>query len=172
MTRSILGSGMERPRRCLPLGGTDAISLLIVDDNHTFLGAAIRFLQEEGIHVEAALSAEEGLACAQTMRPQVILLDLAMPRLSGLEVIPLLRKALPEAGIIVLTLLDSNGYRESALAAGADAFVSKATLATDLLPTIQRVVEVRTQREILGGGPPDGNVGLISTSEGRPQGGA
>jgi len=44
-------------------------------------------------------------------------------------------------GIIALTLMEPNGYRQAALAGGADEFVSKATLATDLLPAIRRVMQ-------------------------------
>jgi DNA-binding NarL/FixJ family response regulator len=68
-------------------------------------------------------------------------IDLAMPSLSGLETIPRLRAVLPEVGIIALTVLDTNGYREAALAAGANDFVAKASLDTDLLLAIRRVAQ-------------------------------
>jgi len=64
-----------------------------------------------------------------------------MPGLSGLETIPLLRAMLPEASIIALTLLDAKVYRQATLAAGADDFVLKANLSTDLLPAIRRVAK-------------------------------
>jgi len=64
-----------------------------------------------------------------------------MPGLSGLETIPRLRAMLPEVSIIALTLLDAKVYRQAALAAGADDFVPKANLSTDLLPAIRRVAK-------------------------------
>lgn len=74
------------------------ISVLVVDDNPTFRRAVTRFLEEdcqgEVVVVGAVGKGEEALAQAQRLQPQVILLDLRMPGLSGLEVIPLLRKAL------------------------------------------------------------------------------
>ena len=82
---------------------------------------------------------KEALVRAKDLRPQIILLDLVMPGLSGLETIPLLRKGAPRAGIIALTLMASNGYREAAAKAGADDFVAKGNLNADLVPAIRRV---------------------------------
>ncbi len=119
------------------------MSLLLVDDNPTFLRILKRFLAEQGgPEVDVVATAEggtEALRKAETLKPQLVLMDLAMPDLHGLEVIPRLRHLLPETGIIALTLMSPESYRETALAAGADEFVAKATLDTDLLPAIRRV---------------------------------
>jgi DNA-binding NarL/FixJ family response regulator len=117
--------------------------ILLVDDNSAFLDVAARFLRRysELLVVGACRSAEEVYARAQAAQPHVILLDLNLAGQSGLEVIPFLRSALPAARIIVLTLYDSNGYRRASQAAGADAFVAKSTMISDLLPAIRRVVE-------------------------------
>ena len=64
-----------------------------------------------------------------------------MPDVEGLAAISLIRAALPQAGIIVMTLMDALYYRPAVLAAGADHFVSKTNLNADLLPAIQRVAE-------------------------------
>ena len=119
------------------------ISVLIADDNPTFLRIVTRFLEEQSRKtvsvVATARGGEEALAQAEALRPQVVLIDLNMPGLSGLEAIPRLRRALPDAGIIAVTLLDTDAYRQAALAAGADDFVSKITLNAELLPAIRRV---------------------------------
>ena len=126
------------------------ISLLLVDDNPRFLRLLTRFLHisypADVVVMDVARSGIEALARAQIVRPQVVLLDLAMPGMSGWEVIPRLRKDLPEVGIIVLTLLESGGYREMVLEAGADAFVGKSALVTELIPAIRRVAINRLQR--------------------------
>jgi len=116
-----------------------------VDDNPTFLRILTDFLDEEEeiLVVGTAGSGEEALAKAKELQPQVILLDLAMPGLGGLETIPHLRSMLPDVSIIVLTVLDTNGYHQAALAAGADDFVAKANLSTDLIPAIQRLSQMR-----------------------------
>ena len=125
------------------------ISVMLVDDNPTFLRIATRFLQEHDdvMVVGAAGGGEEALAQAQARQPDIVLIDLAMPGLSGLETIPRLRAMLPEVGIIALTVLDTNSYRQAALEAGANDFVPKSTLNTDLLPAIRRVAQAARLRE-------------------------
>jgi len=119
------------------------ISVLLVDDHEAFLHIATEFLQrhDELTVVGVARGGQEALILAPDLRPQVILVDLNMPGLGGLEIIPRLRAMLPEAGIVALTLLDPRVYRRAALAAGADDFVPKANLSTELLPAIRRVAQ-------------------------------
>jgi DNA-binding NarL/FixJ family response regulator len=119
-------------------------SVLLVDDEPTFLRIATLFLQthhrDEVDVVGTATSGEECLAKAQLLAPQVILLDLNMPGLSGLQTIPLLRIMFPETRIVALTLNDGESYRRAVVAAGGDDLVSKATMNTDLMPAIRRVI--------------------------------
>ena len=124
------------------------ISVLLVDDNLFFRRIAARFLEafDDVDLVGIADGGEGALAQAQALRPQVVLLDLAMPDMSGLEVIPLLRSLLPQVGIVALTLQNTDGYREAAFAAGADDFVPKSVMNTTLLPTIRRVAQAREIR--------------------------
>ena len=127
----------------------DPFRVLLVDDSSTFMAIAARFLStREGIVlVGAASGGNDALALTAELRPDVILLDLAMPGMSGLEAIPLLREVLPGVGIVALTLLAGNGYQEAALEAGADDFVAKADLTDLLVPAILRVGQVRRQPE-------------------------
>jgi DNA-binding NarL/FixJ family response regulator len=114
------------------------ISVLLIDDNPTFLRIARKFLQDqEDVEVVGtANGGEEGLARSLELRPQVILLDLAMGDMSGLDVLPKLLESLPETRIIALTMLDTDGYRKAAKGAGAADFVAKAAMGTDLIPAI------------------------------------
>ena len=139
------------PTRFAREGMMHPVSVLLVDDNPAFLRIATRFLQEQGhdevVVVGAAGGGEEGLIQAQEQRPDIVLVDLRMPGLSGLETIPLLRSMLPDVGIIALTLWDANGYREAALAAGADDLISKFVVNTVLLPAIRRVARSKGSQE-------------------------
>lgn len=116
------------------------ISVLIVDNNPIFLGAATQFLnQQDPDRVTVAGTATDGetaITLVQALQPEVVLLDLSMPGLSGLETLPLLKDAMPNVIVIILTLLDTAEYRQAALSAGADAFVPKAVLSTELMPAI------------------------------------
>jgi len=128
------------------------VSLLIIDDNENFLKTISAHLVEHHareIHVlGTARSGRQGINLAQQLHSQVVLLDLKMPEMHGFDVIPLLRRALPEIRIITTTLLppeifEQSGeiYRQANAAAGADAFIPKQNLTTDLIPTIQKMME-------------------------------
>ncbi len=119
----------------------DPISVLLVDDSPTFLGIATQFLQQhdELTVVGVVHGGREAVAQARLLCPDIVLIDMAMPDLSGLEVIPHLREVNPELGIIALTLYDTDAYRQAALMVGADDFVAKAAMHTHLLPAIRRL---------------------------------
>jgi len=119
--------------------------VLVVDDNEAFRRVATDFLQrhDELIVVGAICGGEEALAQAQDLQPQVILIGLDT---LGLEILPCLRNILPDVGIIALTLLEGNAYRQAALAAGAGDVVRKAELTTDLLPAIRHVTQANRSR--------------------------
>ena len=127
------------------------VSLLIIDDNENFLKTISAYLVEHHareIHVlGTARSGRQGINLAQQLHPQVVLLDLKMPEMHGFDVIPLLRRALPEVKIITTTLLppevfkqSGEIYRQANATAGADAFIPKHNLTTDLIPTILELV--------------------------------
>jgi DNA-binding NarL/FixJ family response regulator len=121
------------------------IRVLLVDDNEAFRRVATDFLQrhDELIVVGVICGGEEALAQAQDLGPQVILIGLDTP---GLEILPRLRNMLPDVGIIALTLLEGNAYRQAVMAAGADDVVRKAELTTELLPAVRRVTQADRSR--------------------------
>jgi DNA-binding NarL/FixJ family response regulator len=125
--------------------------VVLVDDSVPFINAVIRFLQGrysgEVVVIGTATSGEGALYQAATLRPQIIVIDLRMPGMTGFEVIPRLRSMFPETGIIALTHLDDEENRRRALAAGADEFVSKIATGTDLLPAIRRVSKRQSARD-------------------------
>jgi DNA-binding NarL/FixJ family response regulator len=131
------------------------ISILIIDDNENFLKTISQYLTEnhpgEILVLETALSARRGVSLAQKLLPQVILLDMKMPDLHAFDVIPLLREAHPGIKIITTTLLpveiyEQSGYiyTEASTSAGADAFIPKHKLTTDLVPAVLRITRAPT----------------------------
>lgn len=132
------------------------LSVLLVDDNPHFLRVLAGFLAAHGEAavqvVGTVVGGREAVAQAARLRPDVILVDLKMPDVPGLDVLAQLRRALPEAILVALSLADPTEYGAAAMVAGADAFVSKAWLECDLLPRIQRLAArpprcARTPRE-------------------------
>jgi two-component system response regulator NreC len=117
-----------------------ALTLLIVDDNSFFTRVATRFLTQiaDLEVVGSATNVDEALVKAAELRPEAVLVDLNLHQSSGLALIPQLRQMMPLVKIVVLTLWDSDIYRQAAMAAGADDFVPKAQLTTGLLPALMR----------------------------------
>jgi len=115
------------------------VVVLVVDSSAIFLQSVVRFLEgypADQILVGGAVEdGGEALALAEHLRPQVVLWGIGIPALPQLQRLPQLRAILPQAQIIVLGLLDE-GYRQAALAAGADLFLLKDDLMTTLLPAI------------------------------------
>lgn len=117
------------------------ISVLLIDDNPTFLRIITRYLEDRDDLkvVGIARGGEEGLAQARKLLPDVILLDLVMDEMSGLQILPYLKETNPDFIIIVLTMHDTEAYKTAVFDAGGDGFVPKASLGSDLLPTIERL---------------------------------
>ena len=98
----------------------EPISIMLVDDNPVFLRATTQFLEAHDgvIVIGTATQGDEALKQIENLRPHTVLIDLAMPGLSGLATIPRLRHLMPEVGIIALTVMNSEGFRQAALTAG------------------------------------------------------
>src|SRR5690348_5203285 len=77
--------------------------ILIIDDDECFLKLMETIFAAEGYQVHAALDGKEGFALAQQFEPEVVIVDLWMPKKEGLETIRLVRKHLPESRIIAMS---------------------------------------------------------------------
>ena len=116
-------------------------TILIVDDN-VQLRAFIREIVAEAsaLHVVGeAADGVEAMRLVQALRPAIVLLDLVMPRVNGLEVLRWIKVERPGIRFIIVTVHAEDAYRQAAEASGADAFLLKKTLGTVLLPTIRRL---------------------------------
>ena len=114
------------------------IRTLMVDDHATFLDELAHLLAEERQMdvVGRTASGEDALEQTTALRPDLVLMDLAMPGMGGLEATRRL-KAEPDAPrVIMLSLHEHPMYRTAALDAGANGFVPKSKLGSALLPMI------------------------------------
>jgi DNA-binding NarL/FixJ family response regulator len=119
------------------------VRVVLVDDSLSFQRIASGFLsQQNSLELVGLCSrADEISELVNSHRPDVVLLDLAMPGRSGLAAIPGLKVSYPEMKVVVLSLFESAAYRKAAFAAGADEFVAKQSMGMDLMPAIARVTQ-------------------------------
>jgi len=133
------------------------MSLMLVDDNPTLLRILRRFLEEANVPnltvVATAGSGREALDKARIIHPNMMVVDLVMPDLHGPELIQSLRRLLPDTGIIALSMLGEEVYRQAALAAGADDCIARADLEHELLPALIRVAQARSNASDSGRPP-------------------
>ena len=78
------------------------------------------------------------LAAALHLRPDVVTIDISMPGQGGLQALPALRSALPEAVLIIVSGQEGRSYRDAAMRLGADGFVAKKSVWTELVEAVQK----------------------------------
>ncbi len=117
------------------IGGRTRV--VIVDDDAVIRDALGELLEEEGIDVVGvAKDGREGVALALELQPDVVLMDMRMPVLDGLAATTQLKQVCPHTRVVLLTAYDDASLRQSAFAAGADAYVVKGTSAESLLDSL------------------------------------
>ncbi len=115
---------------------------IILADDHAILRAGLTALLNAEQDMLVVGEAENGTDCIQLVRaeqPDVILLDLNMPQLSGLDALPTLRQVAPASHVLVLTMHDDEGYLRQVLAAGGAGYVLKQAADSELLTAIRTV---------------------------------
>ena len=128
---------------------TQAHKILVVDDTPANVKLLVDVLTAKGFDVTAAVSGEEALDKVAQERPDLILLDIMMPGLSGYEVCKRLR-ANPETTllpVVLCTSLDPNQERIKGIEAGADDFVTKPINRPELLARVKSLLRIKTLQD-------------------------
>lgn len=123
----------------------DNVRVLLVED-HTIVRQGLRRLLEE-MGVEVVGEEEDGrkgLEAARNLEPDVVVMDISMPRLSGIEATRRIRKELSGTKVIILTIHLDENYIFKALDAGANAYLVKETASEDLYEAIEAVMKGET----------------------------
>jgi two-component system cell cycle response regulator DivK len=120
--------------------------LLLVDDFEDGLDMYREYLTYRGYQVVVARDGEEAIAQAQRHRPDLILLDLRMPSMTGTDVMRVLRAdpSFLRVPIIALTAHALEAERVAALAAGFDGLIAKPCLPDELAAAVERILAART----------------------------
>jgi two-component system, OmpR family, response regulator len=115
---------------------TDAHLLFVIDDDARLRDDLVDYLLSEGYEAMGFASYEQFLPVSHRLQPALILLDLGLPGLDGMDVCPLLRQRWPQVGLVMLTSRSGVGQQQAGLQAGADAYLSK----TATLPLVEATV--------------------------------
>jgi DNA-binding NarL/FixJ family response regulator len=110
----------------------DRIRLVLADDNPAVLGRATGVLGSEFDVVGTAADGQSALDLARRLEPEVLILDISMPALGGIEVAEQLRQEGSPAHMVFLTIHEDPDYAYAAFAAGGLGYVLKARMASDL----------------------------------------
>lgn len=114
--------------------------MLVVDDDPTVSDVVRRYLEQGGCEVRLAADGPSGLAAVNTERPDLVVLDVMMPGINGIEVCRRLRQQLPSLPIIMLTALGEEADRVVGLEVGADDYVVKPFSPRELMLRIRSVL--------------------------------
>ena len=110
--------------------------VLLADDNTAVLNHVSDFLAKDFHIVAAVTDGESALRLYQERQPDLLILDISMGKVGGLEVARLLRKSGSLLPIVFLTVHQESDFINAALASGGSAYVVKSYLASDLIPAI------------------------------------
>lgn len=117
----------------------EKIKVLLADD-HSILREGLRLLLEGQKDIEVIGEAGDGaetMELARRLRPEVILMDIGMPRMNGLEALALIREVSPESSVVILSCYEKEAYVHQALNSGAKGYVVKGSPSREVLDAIR-----------------------------------
>ena len=125
------------------LRGEDRMQIrkvLIVDDDIRFRRFVKElFSSEKDLHIIGEVEdGQEAILKAKELKPDLVLMDISMPRMNGLDATRRLKGIMPELVVIILTIHDLEEYKVAATASGAYDYILKKSLMEDLIPAIRR----------------------------------
>jgi DNA-binding NarL/FixJ family response regulator len=113
--------------------------IFLVDDSAALLAELCHDLEEEFEIVGTATNGQDAVDAILRLNPDVIVLDISMPLLNGIEASVLIRERHPSAKVLFITIHESDEYISAAFSAGASGYVTKRKIASDLAYGIREV---------------------------------
>lgn len=115
--------------------------VLVVDDAVNLRELLTLLLETEDDFevIGTASDGEQAVGVAEALRPDIVLLDLAMPVMDGMQALPQLRRCLPDALIVIFSGFEQAALVDEALAAGADAYLEKGASVTQMVDLLREL---------------------------------
>jgi len=129
------------------MGSGAAVTILVVEDDPTVAEVVRTYLQRADLDVELATDGVSALAVAARTRPDLVVLDLMLPGLSGLEVCSRLRQSRPDLPVVMLTALGEESDRILGLETGADDYLVKPFSPRELVLRVKNLLQRRGGKE-------------------------
>jgi DNA-binding NarL/FixJ family response regulator len=121
------------------------LRVLVVDDNESVRRSICQILNAEA-EVEVVCESTDGadaLIKVREHQPDVVLLDITMPTLNGLEVAEIMKQEFPSVQVLIVSQHDSRGFQWAALAAGVSGYIVKSNVGKDLIPELRKIRRTR-----------------------------
>lgn len=128
------------------------IRAIIVDDSPEFIKIAQRYIDrsQQIDLIGTAQTGEEAVAVAESLHPDLILMDLILPGMNGVEATRVIKKSMPNITVVMMTLYDLDEYRNEALLAGADEFINKSQFSDSWVDSlVEKMMAKRKKLSIL-----------------------
>lgn len=119
------------------------VSVLLADDHREFLAVETRLLEPEFEVVKAVCDGEAAFLEAARLEPDLLVLDISMPIMGGIDTARRLRAAGSPTKVVFLTVHGDPDFVRAALATGASGYVTKCRLASDLIPALKEALAGR-----------------------------
>ena len=115
--------------------------VVVADDMPEMRESVTQLLRHDFDIVGSAQNGEEAIEAAALLNPDLVVLDISMPILNGIQVASLLRESGCRAKVIFLTVHEDEDYVDAAFSVGASGYVFKSRVATDLIPAVEDVLQ-------------------------------
>jgi len=122
---------------------------VLIAEDHEVLRATLRDWISAvfpNISVLEAKDGAEALSLTFDRLPDVILMDISMPKVNGIEATRRIKETMPQTDVVIVTVHESLEYQSDAAAAGASAYITKRRMGTELIPMLKRLLPQHEQR--------------------------